>query len=265
MAGPKILLADESEIFLEMAQGYLKETNAVVLTASTGDEALNLARRGRPHLAFLSLGLQGIDGAVCCMSMKSDPVLAAIPVIIVVAKKSAEATRRCRSAGCDAILGKPVDRKTFLETGHGFISAIERRERRISCRATVAYRRMGKTGYGTLEDIGEHGMFVGCSSRCRSGEILPMSFLLPGNDTLVRVIARVAWQNVPSRKKKRDLPQGFGVEFVDVLDDGREEIREYLDHTELRHRHLSDSLVSIGSTWEEALSGRAKPSLRRRE
>jgi len=55
-----------------------------------------------------------------------------------------------------------------------------------------------------------------------AGQQVMLSFCLPGELTVIRVNARVAWINPPAKKKKgageraQNLPPGFGLEFLNL-------------------------------------------------
>jgi len=121
MSPPRILLVDDVKLFLELEKSYLHLSHSVVLTAATGEEALETARRERPDLIFLDLYMPGMDGAACCSILKGDPDLSAIPVVMVTTGGRPEEVAQCRAAGCDGLLTKPVDRVAFLEMVARFI------------------------------------------------------------------------------------------------------------------------------------------------
>ena len=62
MATPKILLVDDTKLFLKLEQEYLKQSSAQVFTAGNGHEALELARTIRPDLIYMDLNMPVMDG-----------------------------------------------------------------------------------------------------------------------------------------------------------------------------------------------------------
>ena len=111
MAKPRILLVDDSEFFLEVEKGFLKQSDVTIFTAENGRSALELAGKVRPDLIYMGLNMPGLAGDACCSILKADPVLGSIPVIMVIAAGSDRDLEACRKAGCDALLTRPVDRK----------------------------------------------------------------------------------------------------------------------------------------------------------
>jgi two-component system, cell cycle response regulator len=127
MSLPRILLVDDVKLFLELEKSYLNLTQAQVLTAANGQEALELVRSKRPDLVFLDLYMPVLDGKACCMAIKDDPELAAIPVVMVTTGGKSEEVDLCRAAGCDGLLTKPIDRSAFLDMVSRFIPSFKRR------------------------------------------------------------------------------------------------------------------------------------------
>ncbi len=248
MSPLKILLVDDAKFFLEVAKGFLKRSSATIFTAENGREALQVARKVRPHLIFLDLHMPEMDGASCCAALKSDPVLGSIPVIMVVTPSGDLNLDVCREAGCDLLLTKPVDRTAFLDACRTFLSTIERRERRVLCRATVACRLPGTTTfYGTIEDISESGMFIGSGHSVAKGETIGMSFLLPGTGCdVIEATGRVVWTNSGTHREFRRLPAGFGIEFVDMTAALQDHVRSFIEHCELRHQPPMTELFGKG-------------------
>jgi CheY-like chemotaxis protein len=140
MGNSTILLVDDTKLFLELEKEFLNLTDATVITATNGREALEVARKRIPDLIYMDLHMSGMDGASCCTALKADPVLSTTPVIMVSTAGKEEEEAICRRAGCDEHLTKPIDRHRFLALGQRFLANIERREMRIHCRLNVLFR-----------------------------------------------------------------------------------------------------------------------------
>jgi CheY-like chemotaxis protein/Tfp pilus assembly protein PilZ len=244
MSELRVLVVDDTNFFQEMARGFLRQSAAAVFTARNGAEALKAARKIRPHLVYMDLYMPEMDGAACCAALKADPHLKETPVIMIYSHHREEDADICREAGCDALLPKPVDRKSFLNAGRAFMKEIERRERRILCRATVMCRADDATFYGTIEDISETGMFVGSTYTLKMGERVLMSFLIPGKgETVIEATAQVVWVNGKKSRTSQRLAPGFGVEFLEMADEARESIGIFVAHNILRHHIPDDELL----------------------
>ena len=216
MASPHILLVDQSRFFLEIQKGFLKNTEARILCAGTTREALDCLRRQRADLVYLALELTGDDGLACCQAIKKDPELNRIPVVMLYEAGAPAQKELCLKAGCDGVLSRPLERRSYLDEGRKFLFKVERREPRIPCQTLVVFRYSGVASYGTCHDLSPGGIFIASSRRVQIGDRINLSLVLPGsNDRLIEANGRVAWLNPSASQQRQNLPTGFGVEFLE--------------------------------------------------
>ena len=214
-----ILLVDDSRFFLELEKNFLRNTPAAILTASSAEEALTMAREHRPSLVFMVMDMPDMSGLDCCREFKSDPDLQKIPVVLIGAKDSINDEPDARKCGADAYMSKPLDRRHFLGVGHSFLVSIDRREPRQTCQILVDYTCRGRRQQGHCIDVSSGGMFLDCQPTAQKGESLILKFSLPdAQQTPVEVQGHIAWVNSSEEIIKADCPLGYGVEFVDVTD-----------------------------------------------
>lgn len=236
MATPKILLVDDTKLFLKLEQEYLKQSSVVVLTAANGREALDIVRHNRPDLIFMDLNMPEMDGVTCCAAIKADPALRSIPVILVTTEGMDESVERCRNAGCDGFLTKPIDRKAFLELGRKFLPDINRREMRVPCSIKVLFRINNRENmYGSCLDLSIRGLYLAFAGEVEVGDKVEVNMLVSGNsDDLVEAWGRVSWVNSGVPRKKQKLPEGFGVEFLAITEESTCLIKQFLEHGSTR-------------------------------
>lgn len=80
--------------------------------AINGYAALDVAKRFRPEIVLLDLGLPGLDGFDVCRRLKS--AFKDIRIIAVTAYASDEHHAKARAAGCDLHVVKPYDPQRLL-------------------------------------------------------------------------------------------------------------------------------------------------------
>lgn len=231
MGKPVILLVDNSRFYLELEKAFLRRTEATVLTAENGLEALARLGSQKIDLVYMELDLTGMDGAACCRRVKQDPVLRKIPVILIYDQAEEAGARICREAGCDASLEKPLDRMLFLMEGKKFLPMIDRRTPRIVCRQLVVVRHGEHCFCGTSADISTGGMYIGMENNwlLRKDDVLHLSFVVPGTvSDLVEVTGKVAWLNQGRNRPKPTLPDGCGLEFTNDFEAGRKRIQSFI-------------------------------------
>ncbi len=230
MRTAKILLVDDTRLFLELEKNFLRMSTAHVLTAGNGEEALEIVRRERPDLVYMDLNMPKMDGATCCATLKADPALRSIPVIMVTSAGKEEDIRTCREAGCDDFLTKPINRRLFLEKGRKFLNGIDRRETRMPCSMPVKLRVHNLSLSGISADISRRGIYVASDYELEEKAALELSFTLPETGcALTGVKGMVAWRNDRSNRVKPSMPAGFGVEFMNLQDETAEIIGTFME------------------------------------
>ena len=94
----------------------------LTLEADDGRSALALARRERPDLIVMDLGMPGMDGWEAARRLKADPQTADIRIIALTAFALRGDEERAREAGCDGYLSKPCRPKTIREAVARFLA-----------------------------------------------------------------------------------------------------------------------------------------------
>ena len=82
----RILLVDDDRSLRTMTSDVLAEAGYEVLTASTGLEGLDLARRHHPDVLLQDVELPDVNGIEICRRVKSDPEMAGTLVVIMSGK-----------------------------------------------------------------------------------------------------------------------------------------------------------------------------------
>jgi DNA-binding response OmpR family regulator len=112
--GKKILVVEDDADLVELLCFNLRAAGFSVGTANDGIEALTKARSLKPDLVLLDLMLPELDGFAVCEILRRDPVLAAVPIIMLTALSSQFARLNGFEAGADAYLTKPFSPKHLV-------------------------------------------------------------------------------------------------------------------------------------------------------
>lgn len=104
-----ILVIDDDDLVSRTLQRALKMYDYQVMTASSGIEGLQLARRHRPDLFILDIMMPGVDGYQVCRQIRGDPLLKDLPVLFLTAKAKDEDKIEGFRAGADDYLVKPFN------------------------------------------------------------------------------------------------------------------------------------------------------------
>jgi two-component system, OmpR family, phosphate regulon response regulator PhoB len=82
----KILIVEDDPDIRELLRFNLEKAGYTLLLAEDGEQALELARKHTPDIILLDLMLPGVDGLEVCRTLKKDPELQRLPIIMVTAK-----------------------------------------------------------------------------------------------------------------------------------------------------------------------------------
>lgn len=115
LEGWEVIVLDDEEDSLEVAEVILMEYGATVYTASDGRAGLELAREIRPRFIISDLSMPGMDGWGFIEALKKDRALAEIPVIALTAHAMIGDRERAIRAGFHNYLTKPLTVTTFMQ------------------------------------------------------------------------------------------------------------------------------------------------------
>lgn len=115
----RVLIVDDVEVVLKLEEILLKRTGSTVIKAKDGKEALAKIRSETPHVVVLDLIMPEMNGDVVTRFVKQAPETKNTAVIIVTSKGDQSTEERCRSAGCDYFLTKPIRHDQLLDIVRG--------------------------------------------------------------------------------------------------------------------------------------------------
>src|SRR5262245_40006043 len=144
MGRKKIVLADDVELFLMLEKTFFNRDEFELITARNGLEAYKVIRETNPDMAFMDLYMPEMNGDECCQLVKRDQKHRDIPIIIVTQAGREEDIERCRRAGCDDVVLKPINRHDFMATAQKYLQVRERGVKRFRARLRVRYGAMSR-------------------------------------------------------------------------------------------------------------------------
>ena len=109
MTKKKILIVEDEQDMRRALNVRLRANNYDTAFASDAIEALSIAKKEKPDLVLLDLGLPAGDGFMVMDRMKDIASLSCLPVIVVSARDPEGNKHRALSAGAEAYFQKPVD------------------------------------------------------------------------------------------------------------------------------------------------------------
>jgi len=112
----KILVVENDRISRDLASAVLTRGGYDVVTASDGEEALQVAPELAADLVLMDVGLPGIDGIEVVETLQHDRRTAETPVVVWSALTMPQDVERAWSAGCAAYIAKPVSARELLQS-----------------------------------------------------------------------------------------------------------------------------------------------------
>ncbi len=103
----RILVVDDEPEIVALVAYHLAKAGYRVSTASTGQDALDIARRDRPSLIVLDLMLPGMSGFDVLEQVRSDDGTRDVAVLMLTARREEPDRIRGLSLGADDYLTKP--------------------------------------------------------------------------------------------------------------------------------------------------------------
>ena len=109
MTKPRVLVADDQQVNVQLLRRALERENIDVIPAYGGQEALDLAERERPDLILLDVTMPGMDGIEVCQRLQANGAHQTIPVIFITARSSKESRLSGLGVGAVDYITKPID------------------------------------------------------------------------------------------------------------------------------------------------------------
>jgi two-component system alkaline phosphatase synthesis response regulator PhoP len=114
MPKENILVVDDEEDILELVRYNLLKEGYRVLCSSTGEDALDKAKKKIPDLIVLDLMLPEMDGIEVCKLLRKDPKTEHIPIIMLTAKGEETDVVSGLEVGADDYVTKPFSPRVLI-------------------------------------------------------------------------------------------------------------------------------------------------------
>ena len=118
LRGARVLVAEDNEINQQVARQLLESAGVEVHVVANGREAVAAAAavEARYDAILMDLQMPEMDGYEATRAIRSEPRSAALPIIAMTAHTLELEKERCRQAGMNAHVAKPIDPAALFET-----------------------------------------------------------------------------------------------------------------------------------------------------
>lgn len=113
-----VLVVDDVEMNLQLAQKLLESRGMHVLLAANGKEAISIFNRSKVDLILMDIQMPEMDGLQATKRIRE---FSDVPVIALTANISIEETNTYKSIGMNDFLAKPIDERKLFELLSRFI------------------------------------------------------------------------------------------------------------------------------------------------
>ena len=110
----KILIADDNENIRDALTYLLEDEGYDLQLASDGADTLRKVRERKPDILFLDIMMPEINGYDVCRTIKNDPDLKSIYIIMLTAKGQVAEQERGKEVGADEYIVKPFSPMEIL-------------------------------------------------------------------------------------------------------------------------------------------------------
>ena len=122
---PRILAVDDEPNIVRLIEVNLTRHGYQVETASNGVQALEKIRASRPDLVVSDVMMPEMDGFELLSTIRRDPALESLPVIMLTAKAGDKDVMQGYSRGTDMYLTKPFNPAELLAFVKRILQAAE--------------------------------------------------------------------------------------------------------------------------------------------
>ncbi|MDO9197865.1 response regulator [Rhodoferax sp.] len=109
----RVLLIEDNEQNRYLVSFLMQARGWEMVQAEDGPTGVALAGQVDPALILLDIQLPGMDGYAVARALRSDPKLAATPIVAVTSYAMPGDRERCLAAGCNGYIEKPIDPQSF--------------------------------------------------------------------------------------------------------------------------------------------------------
>ena len=124
----KILIVEDNLQNMRLIEMVLRPKSYVLVKATDGEEAMDIAIREQPDLIIMDIQLPKMSGLEVTRRLRQIPEFSHIPIIALSAYAMKGDSEKFIEAGCDAYISKPINTRELPEV----ISEILLRQQKIN-------------------------------------------------------------------------------------------------------------------------------------
>jgi len=223
-----ILLVDNSASTLFFWGMLLKRLDYKVVSKRNAEDALKAMADARPAIVLTDVVLPGMDGVALLKAIKADPGSRDIPVVMLASTDDEAAKDACMRLGCAAWFLKDVEPDDLYRKLQSLVEETPRSHSRLSTSVPVIVGDGTAMGGTTRTEfasaLSEGGLYVRTRYPQPQNALTPVRILLNGNEVRAKAVVLYSY----ARNEGPYQEPGMGVKFVEISDQDRHLIRQFI-------------------------------------
>lgn len=127
---PRVLVVDDDPQVLKLLRVNFELEGFEVMSATNGEEALELVRGDTPDVVVCDVMMPGIDGLEVVRRLRAHPDTVSLPLVVVSAKAQQADVRAGLKLGADEYVTKPFDPAELIEIVQRLLDERSKRDRK---------------------------------------------------------------------------------------------------------------------------------------
>jgi len=123
-----LIVEDEAHIralLVQTLEELVDEQDVRILTASDGDEGLEVIRAEHPQVVFLDIMMPKVNGYEVCRAAKKDPQLKDTMIVLLTAKGQEQDRKKGLELGAYDYMTKPFDPDELVELARELLRVVD--------------------------------------------------------------------------------------------------------------------------------------------
>ena len=111
----RLLVVEDNTFNMRLIQDILEPLQHEIIEVKNGLDAVQMLHHDHPDVILLDVLLPGMNGIDVLKHIKTNPLIAHIPVVVMTASGDSSVHRQCVEAGCNGFVLRPFTRKVLLD------------------------------------------------------------------------------------------------------------------------------------------------------
>ncbi|MEM6282163.1 MAG: response regulator [Chloroflexota bacterium] len=120
-----VIIIEDNPNSARLASKLLRGADFEVHIAEDGETGLDTASEQAADIVLVDLGLPDLDGQTVVALLHQEAHMADVPVIAFTAYPPETAIEMARAYGCDGVITKPIDTRTFVDQVRSFMKPVD--------------------------------------------------------------------------------------------------------------------------------------------